>query len=189
MYSSSASSSASSPSVFRRLLSWLRHALLALIVILLLGYLIPERVMIPVQGAKRADWNPRSFWYEPWGPSGVHKGIDIFAKRGQPVLAATGGVVIYQGPFGAGGNVVAVLGPHWHVHYYAHLDTPTQVPRFVSRGEQIGAVGTSGNAQGKPPHLHYAILSAVPQPWRITHETQGWRKMYYLDPGDFVGRS
>lgn len=175
-------------SVRRRLLRWLGYACLTLAVVLLIGYLIPEHAMIPVQGATRADWNPRSFWYEPWGPSGVHKGIDIFARRGQPVLAATSGVVVFQGPFGKGGNVVAVLGPHWHVHYYAHLDAPTHLPRFVSRGEQIGAVGNSGNARGKPSHLHYAVLSAIPQPWRITHETQGWRKMYYLDPVVIIGQ-
>lgn len=174
------------PAICRRVLRWTGLLCLVCALILLAGYLIPERAIIPVQGATRADWNARSFWYEPWGASGVHKGIDIFGKRGQPVIAATSGVVLYQGTFGAGGNVVAVLGPHWHVHYYAHLDEPTHAPRFVSRGEQIGAVGTSGNAKGKPPHLHYAVLSAVPQPWRITHETQGWRKMYYLDPGELL---
>ena len=48
------------------------------------------------------DWNQNTFWDEPWGKSGVHKGIDIFAKEGTPVLSSTDGVVIYKGKFGMG---------------------------------------------------------------------------------------
>ena len=33
-------------------------------------------------------------------------------------------------------------------------------------GSPLGTVGDSGNARGKPPHLHYAILSLLPYPWR-----------------------
>ena len=54
---------------------------------------------------------------------------------------------------------------------------------WVWRGETVGAVGSTGNAAGKPPHLHYAIITAMPYPWRITTEPQGWQKMFFLDPG------
>jgi len=139
---------------------------------------------MPVQGATRADWNPRSFWYYPWGASGVHKGIDVFAQESRPVLAATSGVVIGSGFHGAGGNMIAVLGPRWRIHYYAHLSRlDVAAGAWVWRGEAIGAVGSTGNAAGKPPHLHYAVITAVPYPWRITAEPQGWLKMFFLDPG------
>jgi peptidoglycan LD-endopeptidase LytH len=49
-------------------------------------------------------------------------------------------------------------------------------------GRETGAVGATGNAAGKPPHLHYVIATLVPYPWRITNEPQGWRKMFFLDP-------
>ena len=91
-------------------------------VILALGLLLPARGVIPVQNARVKDWNANSFWFAPWGKSGVHKGIDIFAKRGTPVIASTNGLVIYTGNIDMGGNVVTVLGPKWRIYYYAHLD-------------------------------------------------------------------
>jgi murein DD-endopeptidase MepM/ murein hydrolase activator NlpD len=146
--------------------------------------LIPERAVIPVAGASARDWNPRSFWFAPWGRSGVHKGIDIFAPRGRPVVAATAGVVLFRGEIADGGTVIAVLGPKWRVHYYAHLDTLAPDARgWVSTGTPLGTVGDSGNARGKPPHLHYSVLSLLPLPWRYTPGIQGWRRMFYLDPG------
>lgn len=138
-----------------------------------------------MQNATTADWNKDAFWYEPWGASGVHKGIDIFAPAGQPVVAATGGVVLYSGTLRVGGEVIAVLGPKWRVHYYAHLQSRnTAAGRFVSQGEAIGSVGDSGNATGKPAHLHYSVVTVLPYPWRVTRDTQGWRRMFYLDPAE-----
>lgn len=157
---------------------------LGLLAILLIGLLIPERALIPVEGASTRDWNPKSFWYEPWGLSGVHKGIDIFAPQGRKVVSATPGVVVYRGEWGRGGRVVAVLGPKWRLHYYAHLSSFShEAPLLVASGSPLGTVGTSGNAEGKPPHLHYTVISLLPLPWRYSTETQGWRKMFYLDPG------
>ena len=61
-------------------LSLKKKSLLIIFSTIALGYLIPENLSIPVKGATTADWNDHSFWYEPWGKSGVHKGIDIFQK-------------------------------------------------------------------------------------------------------------
>jgi len=57
----------------------------------------------------------------------------------------------------------------------------------VWNGRVIGQVGDTGNARGKPPHLHYTVLSAVPYVWRADGSSQGWRKMFYLDPLDVLG--
>ena len=157
----------------------------ALATILVAGFLIPQDPAIPVTGATSADWNPESFWFEPWGASGVHKGIDVFGTGEQDVVASTGGVVLYRGTVSRGGNVVVILGPRWRVHYYAHLgDIDGTAGRLVSGGTRLGSVGDSGNAAGKPPHLHYAIVTLLPYPWRITTDTQGWKRMFYLDPGE-----
>ena len=143
---------------------------------------------MPVKNATPRDWNIKSFWYYPWGRSGVHKGIDIFAPQGTPVRATTGGIVLYSGSYGLGGNVVYMLGANWRFHYYAHLNTAMAYPLMpVAAGELIGTVGTSGNAQGKPPHLHYTIKSAFPRFWTYdSGHYSPWNRMYYLDPGKFL---
>lgn len=166
-----------------RKLSIFRRVCIGILVIILCGLLVPERLQIPVDGATTSDWNRDTFWYEPWGVSGVHKGIDIFAPPGKSVLAATGGIVVYEGQNERGGNVVLVLGPKWRIHYYAHLESSMiSAGKFVPRGAVIGTVGNSGNATGKASHLHYVMLTVLPYPWLMDTSTQGWKKMFYLDP-------
>lgn len=156
--------------------------------VLFAGYLPAEQRLMPVVSASSKDWNPQSFWYYPWGRSGVHKGIDIFAQKGQPVVAPTQGLVLYAGHYGDGGKVVYLLGPKWRFHYFAHLQS-INVKAFnaLEAGEVIGAVGDSGNAKGKPPHLHYSIKSLLPhfQPDtenRNIHKAL-WQRLFYLNPG------
>ena len=153
------------------------------------GFLVPERLRIPVQGAGTRDWNHQTFWYSPWGASGVHKGIDIFAPKGRRVISAVDGLVISKQYGGLGGRTVVVLGPKWRLHYYAHMDT-VSVSRgqWLHAGEPLGTVGTTGNALGKPPHLHYTIFSTIPYPWRLRFGTQGWKKMFYLNPHQMLVR-
>ncbi len=158
-------------------------ALVVFAVIIAVGYVIPENLIIPVKGASTSDWNNKSFWYEPWGKSGVHKGIDIFGDKGMPLMTSSKGWVLYTGELVLGGKVVLVLGPKWRFHYYAHLDSIiTSSMSLISSGDVIGTVGDSGNAKGKAPHLHYSIVTVVPYVWRIDFDSQGWKKMFYLDP-------
>jgi peptidoglycan LD-endopeptidase LytH len=151
------------------------------------GMLIPQEFENPVENAGKESYHPKSFWYYPWGKSGTHKGVDIFAKAGTPVNSSTGGLVIYKGEIQMGGNVVIILGPKWRIHYYAHLQRiDAGFLSWTSRGEKIGTVGTTGNAKGKAPHLHYSIVTLIPYPWRIDGAKQGWKKMFYLNPISFL---
>lgn len=165
---------------------WLRrmvYTTCACIIIIGAGFAIPERIVIPVQGATHKDWNPKSFWYYPWGNSGVHRGIDIFAAHGQPVIASTSGMVVYAGVKKNGGHAIMVLGPKWRLHYYAHLSRKSvRVGYYVKAGEPIGAVGSSGNAMGKQPHLHYSIRTLFPYFWRSDESPYGSQKKWYLNP-------
>ncbi len=155
--------------------------------ILLAGLLPPQHFTMPVEGATASDYNPNSFWYYPWGKSVTHKGVDIFAKAGSNIRSATGGLVVSCGQNPVGGNIVVVLGTKWRFHYYAHLqDINTRRFSWASRGEVIGTVGTSGNAAGKPPHLHYSIFTPLPYFWRCDGDRQGWKKMFLLNPTDYL---
>lgn len=161
-----------------------RYLLLAL----LLGWaLAPQWLQIPVQGASPRDWNPQSFWFEPWGRSGTHKGIDIFAGQGTPVVAPTYGLVLFRGELAIGGKVLLMLGPKWRLHYFAHLNDYSALPgQPVLPGSPLGSVGDSGNASGKPPHLHYSIITLLPYPWRWDNSSQGWKKIFYLAPNQLL---
>lgn len=159
----------------------------AFIAILLLGFILPEPRVMPVVGASSNDWNKDTFWYEPWGSSGVHKGIDIFAAKGTDLVSTNAGLVVYQGSLRKGGNVVVLLGPKWRVHYYAHLDsTKADAFSWVSAGQSIGSVGDSGNAKGKPAHIHYSIVTLIPYLWRVDFDSQGYKKIFYLDSGAYL---
>ncbi|EDP94468.1 M23 family metallopeptidase [Kordia algicida OT-1] len=160
---------------------------ITILIIIIIGYLIPENFSMPVQNATSKDYNKESFWYYPWGKSVTHKGVDIFAKKGTQLNTATAGIVLYAGTIDVGGNVVIVLGPKWKLHYYAHLDSiTTSNLSYVSPNEQIGTIGDSGNARGKSPHVHYAIATIIPYPWKIDSDRQGWKKMFYLNPIEYL---
>ena len=123
----------------------------------------PSSLTIPVAGVT-ADQLSDNFGA---GRSGgrSHAGLDIFAPRGTPVVAAVGGTV-HAGSFGddghAGGLRVWVEGDDGRAYYYAHLDSiGVQPGQRVSAGTQLGTVGTSGNAEGTPPHLHFSVNSRV----------------------------
>jgi murein DD-endopeptidase MepM/ murein hydrolase activator NlpD len=155
--------------------------------LILIGFFIPQHIVVPVEGAGPGDWNENTFWHYPWGKSITHKGIDIFAPQGRNVVSATHGLVIFTGINGRGGNAILVLGPKWRIHYYAHLkEINTQRFDFVKKGEKIGTVGSTGNASNSPAHLHYSILSLIPYPWRIDSDKQGYLKMLYLNPIDYL---
>jgi peptidoglycan LD-endopeptidase LytH len=124
------------------------------------------------------------------GKSVTHKGVDIFAKESTAVKSSTGGLVLFTGEINLGGKVILILEPKWRLHYYAHLnDIDTNFFSWTSKSEKIGTVGTTGNAQGKSPHLHYSIMTLIPYPWRIDKEKQGWKKMFYLNPITYLKQS
>ena len=90
-------------------------------------------------------------WHAPRGADRLHEGQDIFAPKGTPILSATGG------------QTVSVIGAGGRVYYYAHLDAYApglQIGDRVNTRTVLGYVGTTGNAQGTPPHLHFGIYTS-----------------------------
>ena len=168
-------------------MTWKKKIFIGVFIVFILGLILPQNFVMPVENATKSDYNQNTFWYYPWGKSGTHKGVDIFAPKGTKLTSSVHGLVVFSGEFKYGGKVVLILGPKWRLHYFAHLDElKTSNFNWASKNELIGTVGDSGNAVGKPPHLHYSIVSLVPYPWRIDKEKQGWKKMFYLNPIDYL---
>lgn len=91
-----------------------------------------------------------------------HEAMDIGAPRGTPVLAADEGTVLKLFTSRGGGLTIYVAdATKRFIYYYAHLDAYAPAlaeGQAVAKGQQIGTVGTTGNAPPNTPHLHFAIL-------------------------------
>ena len=101
------------------------------------------------------------------GGARAHDAIDIMAPAGRPVVAAAEGTVEKLFFSEGGGGITAyVRSPdrQW-VYYYAHLQgyaPGLREGQRVERGDPIGAVGSTGNANPAGPHLHFAVHRMAP---------------------------
>jgi murein DD-endopeptidase MepM/ murein hydrolase activator NlpD len=107
----------------------------------------------------RAPYSYVDTWGGPRSGGRRHQGVDIFAVRGTPVYAVVNGVVEKMGLNTLGGNRLWIRssGDNW-TYYYAHLNAYASGIRNggrVKKGQVLGYVGTTGNAAGTPPHLHF----------------------------------
>ena len=114
-----------------------------------------EAPLCPVKGADK--WAFSNSYGSPREGRRSHAGNDIFAKRGTPVVAGVDGTIraVEGGRAGIGYYLDGVDGV---TYYGAHMNS-RQVDdgATVKRGDVIGTVGSTGNAGGTPPHLHFEI--------------------------------
>lgn len=118
------------------------------------------RIAMPLEDVSRKE--VADTWGAPRGTGRRHEGQDIFAPRGTPILSATNGYIYKIGENNLGGQTVSVISSGGRVYYYAHLDRYAkgiEVGDRVSTRSVLGYVGTTGNAQGTPPHLHFGIYT------------------------------
>jgi murein DD-endopeptidase MepM/ murein hydrolase activator NlpD len=126
----------------------------------------PSGLAVPVPGLRASELTD-TYTASRGGGSRVHYAIDIMSPRGTPVLSASDGTVEKLFFSRGGGGITAyVRSPDgaW-LHYYAHLDAYAPGLREgqrIRRGDPIGTVGVSGNANPSGPHLHYAIYRMRP---------------------------
>ncbi len=127
--------------------------------------LVGQVLTVPETGGGAADIRcpvPGARFMNDWGfpRSGgrFHEGNDLFAPRGTPAVATVGGTVV-QTTGAIGGYQVKLAGADGVAYYYTHLDAFGASGR-VSAGDVIGYVGTTGNAIGGPPHVHFEVHPA-----------------------------
>lgn len=90
----------------------------------------------------------------------THHAIDIAAPTGTPLVAVADGTITRATWNALGGRTLYLRSADGRYDfYYAHLDSyasGVEAGRRVQRGDVIGTVGATGNAQG--PHLHFQVL-------------------------------
>jgi murein DD-endopeptidase MepM/ murein hydrolase activator NlpD len=118
---------------------------------------VSKSLAFPVAGS-------RSKIEDKWGASrggGIrrHKGIDIHARKGTPLVAVCDGVIVEKAHTPIGGKTLWLKSSqHGWKAYYAHLDKQlVKEGQYVKKGQVIGTLGNTGNARTTPPHLHFGI--------------------------------
>lgn len=96
------------------------------------------------------------------GASTNHKGIDYAAGIGTPIYAAAAGTVVSAGYSGNAGKMIVINHGNGLTTYYMHCnDLYVSAGQSVGKGQNIAAVGTTGNSTG--PHLHFQVnLNGTP---------------------------
>ena len=125
---------------------------------------VPDALLLmPVEGVRVSQVTDT--WQAPRGGGRLHDGQDIFAPVGTPVRSASAGFVYRIDDLSLGGLTVTIIGDGYKRYFYTHFD---RVPGDLLEGQRvttdtvIGFVGTSGNAVGTPPHLHFGVYAGDP---------------------------
>jgi murein DD-endopeptidase MepM/ murein hydrolase activator NlpD len=129
--------------------------------------------------------------------TGKHEGNDVFAATGTPVVAVTKGHLFKVGTRSIPGNRLWLENENGDQFFYAHLSSFAEGARNgkeVSAGEVLGFVGSTGNAEQTPPHLHFEIHPgggdainpyAFLRAWEDRRDVPAaaWLERYGADPG------
>ncbi len=91
-----------------------------------------------------------------------HRGLDIAAREGTPIIAPANGVVTYSGKKGLMGNMVSIDHGYGMLTRYGHLKKLLKKKGDrVKRGDVVALMGNTGRSTG--PHVHYEVrLNGVP---------------------------
>lgn len=119
-----------------------------------------EQLVMPVRGITPAQLTDT--YTQKRGSDRIHEALDIMAPRGTDVVAAVDGKIVKLFNSKPGGLTIYQFDRDArYAYYYAHLDRYADgivEGKDVVRGELLGYVGTTGNADPAAPHLHFAIF-------------------------------
>ena len=142
------------------------------------------QLVVPVLNVRPSDLTD-TFRDERGGGERLHEAIDIMAPEGTSVIAAAPGEVERLFQSDAGGLTIYVRSTDRRtIHYYAHLSDYApglQEGQRIRRGQRIGTVGSTGNADPEAPHLHFAIL-------RTTPDAEWWEPANAINPYPLLSR-
>jgi murein DD-endopeptidase MepM/ murein hydrolase activator NlpD len=123
------------------------------------------KLLIPVEGIKLAQLSDN--YDQPRGKERHHEALDIMAPKGTKVIAVADGKVVKLFNSKPGGLTVYQFDPtEKYSYYYAHLDRYADGVKegtVLKRGDLVGYVGVTGNANKDGPHLHFAVFELTPK--------------------------
>jgi murein DD-endopeptidase MepM/ murein hydrolase activator NlpD len=126
---------------------------------------VPGKLLVPVEGMKASQITDT--FNQPRGKERQHQALDIMAPKGTRVLAAADGKVVKLFNSKPGGLTVYQFDPSGkYAYYYAHLDhyaDGLKEGTELKRGDLVGYVGSTGNANKEAPHLHFALVELTPE--------------------------
>jgi murein DD-endopeptidase MepM/ murein hydrolase activator NlpD len=129
------------------------------------GPALAGKLMVPVDGMALASIKDN--FDQPRGAERHHEALDIMAPKGTKVVAAADGKVVKLFTSKPGGLTVYQFDPtEKYAYYYAHLDHYAEGLKEgadIKRGDLIGYVGVTGNADPNAPHLHFAVFELTPE--------------------------
>lgn len=120
----------------------------------------PETVYFgqPLAGSGQMGWPVNGGWIsDTFISDRNHKGLDIAAPEGTEIYASEEGEVVSAGWNSGGyGNVVMIEHPDGYATVYAHMVMVYALEgQYVTKGQLIGFVGSTGNSTG--PHCHFEV--------------------------------
>lgn len=125
----------------------------------------------------------------PRATTTTHIGVDIFAPYGTPVVAVADGRLYRVGTLKISGNRLWLRDEKGYRYFYAHMSDFAAASfngADVKAGEVIGFIGSTGDAEQTPPHLHFEIHmpnGAVVNPTPYVQKWQASGVKYTKDPG------
>jgi murein DD-endopeptidase MepM/ murein hydrolase activator NlpD len=126
---------------------------------------MPAKLLVPVEGVPYAKLTDT--FDQPRGQERHHEALDIMAPKGTPVRAAADGKVVKLFDSKPGGLTLYQFDPNeQYAYYYAHLDRYADGVKEgmqLKRGDLLGYVGVTGNADPNAPHLHFAVVALTPE--------------------------
>ena len=116
-----------------------------------------NRYVWPLHGRLTSYFGPRNLGM---GTSSFHRGVDIAAPWGTPVVASRSGTVTFAGWSSQGyGNLVKVRHAGGDETWYGHFSSiGVSVGQYVKQNQIVGYVGSTGISTG--PHLHFELYTA-----------------------------
>jgi peptidoglycan LD-endopeptidase LytH len=139
-----------------------------------------SRLLIPVAGVRSSDL--KDTYGAARSAGRKHKGIDIFAAVGTPVLAPADAIVVERRNNALGGISLYLRDLDGAtIYYYAHLSAyraGLKEGHLVRRGAVVGYVGRTGNVVGSA-HLHFGVYTVTdPNRWWTGHDFNPYQLLH-----------